>query len=595
MTSLSGTDRITVRICLGTSGLAAGAEAVAQAFEEGLTKARSEGKIDNEFEVVRTGDRGIFKDTLVDIQMPGKDPTTYDLVTPDKVQAIIDGHIIGGAPVEDMVAGEYYDEFFKGQMRIVLENCGEIDPENIDHYIERSGFVGLDRALNMGPEKVTEEVKEAYIRGRGGAGFPAGVKWGFARKAPGDQKYLICNADEGDPGAFMDRSVLEGDIFSVIEGMIIAGYAIGATKGFVYCRSEYPLAVARISKAIEIARERGYLGKDILGSGFDFDISLKQGAGAFVCGEETALIASIEGKRGMPMPRPPFPANKGLWGRPTIINNVETLANIPRIIRNGAQWYKSIGVEKNTGTKVFALAGKVKNTGLVEVPMGTKIRDVIFGPGGGMLRKKFPFKAVQMGGPSGGCLPESLLDTPIDYESITGTGAIMGSGGMIVMDESTCMVDIARFFLTFTVSESCGKCVPCREGLKKMLDILTRITEGEGMSSDLETLERLANTIKDTALCALGGTAPNPVLTTLRYFKDEYEAHIKDKTCPARVCTALLKFQVDEEKCTACGSCYKACPVDAIQWEKKQKAKIIQDKCIKCRSCIQACNFRAID
>jgi NADH-quinone oxidoreductase subunit F len=578
-----------ILVCQGTSGLSAGADEIVTALEKELGK-----HPETQYKIKRVGDRGLFKDPLMDILMPDGSRTTYEQVSSDKIPIIVEQHLIGGKPVEELVAKEDYANFFSGQKRIVLKNCGEIDPEDIQDYIQAGGFNALRKALNMNPDEVIEEVKHSGIRGRGGAGFPAGIKWGFAKKAKGEKKYLICNADEGDPGAFMDRSVLEGDPFSVIEGMLIAGYAIGATEGIVYVRAEYPLAITRILKAIEQCKEAGYLGENILDSDFSFAIRIKEGAGAFVCGEETALLASIEGERGMPKPRPPFPANKGLWGCPTIINNVETLANIPHIINNGADWYEAIGTKKSSGTKVFALAGRVKNTGLVEVPMGTILRDVIFGPGGGMVTKRLPFKAVQIGGPSGGCLPESLLDTSIDYESITETGAIMGSGGLVVMDESSCMVDIARFFLNFTVKESCGKCVPCRAGLKKMLDILERIAQGEGSSGDIEKLQRLAMAIKDTALCGLGNTAPNPILTTLKYFRDEYEVHIDEKTCPASVCLELIKFEVDEEACTMCGKCFKACPSEAVIWEKKQTAKIDKDKCIKCRACIAACDYRAI-
>ncbi len=580
---------VTVLVCQGTSGLSAGSEEVVKILEEELRKYP-----EKTVNLKRVGDRGLFKDPLLDVLMPDGARTTYERLSPEKIPLIVEQHIIGGQPVAELVAGEDYNRFFEGQNRIVLKNCGEIDPENIEDYINAGGFTALKKALGMSPETVIKEVTAAGRRGRGGAGFPAGVKWGFARRAEGEKKYLICNADEGDPGAFMDRSVLEGDPFAVLEGMITAGYAIGASEGVVYCRAEYPLAIKRVLKAINMSRKSGYLGEDILGSDYSFDIKIKEGAGAFVCGEETALIASIEGERGMPRSRPPFPANKGLWGHPTIINNVETLANIPHIINNGADWYRSTGTEKSTGTKVFALAGQVKNTGLVEVPMGTTLRDVIFGPGGGMARKRMGFKAVQIGGPSGGCLPENHLDTSIDYESITATGAIMGSGGMVVMDESTCMVDIARFFLSFTSKESCGKCVPCRKGLKKMLDILESIAAGDGSLEDLEKLERLAQAIKKTALCGLGNTAPNPILTSLQYFKDEFEAHINEKRCPASVCLELIKFEVDSEACSKCGKCLKACPVEAVIWEKKQTAKINLDKCIKCRACIDACEYQAI-
>jgi NADH-quinone oxidoreductase subunit F len=578
-----------ILVCQGTSGISAGADEVAEALAKELEK-----HTDLQYKIKRVGDRGLFKDPLLDIIADDGTRTTYEHVSIDKVPVIVEEHLIGGNQVEDLLATNDYSQFFQGQQRIVLKNCGEIDPEDIQDYIQAGGFSAIQKVLNMDPEKVIEEVKNSGIRGRGGAGFPAGVKWGFARKAEGDKKYLICNADEGDPGAFMDRSVLEGDPFTVIEGMLIAGYAIGAFEGIVYVRAEYPLAITRMEKAIEQCKDAGYLGESILDSGFSFDIKIKEGAGAFVCGEETALIASIEGERGMPRPRPPFPANKGLWGHPTIINNVETLANLPHIINNGAEWYKSIGTERSTGTKVFALAGCVANTGLVEVPMGTTLKDVIFGTGGGMAKKRLGFKAVQIGGPSGGCLPEDLLDTSIDYESITETGAIMGSGGLVVMDQSSCMVDIARFFLNFTVKESCGKCVPCRSGLKKMLDILEKIARGEGSSGDLEKLERMAKAIKATALCGLGNTAPNPVLTTLKYFRDEYEAHIEENKCPASVCVDLIAFVVDQEICTKCGKCFSACPAEAVIWEKKQTAKIDSEKCIKCRACIDACEFQAI-
>jgi NADH:ubiquinone oxidoreductase subunit F (NADH-binding)/Pyruvate/2-oxoacid:ferredoxin oxidoreductase delta subunit len=454
--------------------------------------------------------------------------------------------------------------------------------------------MALKKAIVMNPEQVIEEIKSSGLRGRGGAGFPTGRKWDLARASKCSEKYLICNADEGDPGAFMDRSILEGDPQAVIEGMIIAAHAIGATQGYIYCREEYPLALERLDIAITQARGKGFLGKNILNTKLSFDITIKRGAGAFVCGEETAMIASIEGHRGMPRPRPPFPVEKGLWGKPTVINNVETLANISHIINRGAAWFSSIGTDYSKGTKVFALAGKVKNTGLVEVPMGTPIHDLIYGSGGGMLKKKVALKAVQIGGPSGGCIPASLLDTPIDYVTITQTGAIMGSGGFVVMDEKTCMVDIARYFLSFTVAESCGKCVPCRVGLKRLLEVLEEITEGRGREEHLNFLQELGTSIKESALCGLGNSAPNPALTTLRYFMDEYLAHIRDGQCPAHVCTALVKFVVLEEACTKCGQCFKACPAGAIEWQKKEYARINKDKCIKCKACISACDFKAI-
>ncbi len=581
---------IQILICMGTSGLSAGAEEVAKLFREELKRHN----LSDKCEIVKTGDRGLFRDVLVDIITGELGRITYEYVKPENVAEIVEKHLVKGEPVEKLQAGEDYEQFFAGQTRIVLENCGEIDPEDIEDYIAHGGYAALKQALEMPPEKVVEEVKSSGLRGRGGGGFPTGRKWEFCRGAKGDKKYIVCNADEGDPGAFMDRSVLEGDPNAVIEGMIIAGYATGGSEGYIYCRAEYPLAIKRLRISISQAREKGFLGEKVLGSDFSFDISIKEGAGAFVCGEETALIASIEGRRGGPVTRPPFPAVEGLWGKPTLINNVETFANIRHIIIKGAKWYSSKGTEGNSGTKVFALAGKVKNTGLVEVPMGSTIRELIFGPGGGMVKKRIGFKGVQIGGPSGGCLPESLLDTPIDYESITKTGAIMGSGGMVVMDERTCMVDIAKFFINFTVAESCGKCVPCRIGLKRMLEVLEEITAGKGEEKHIGFLKEMGTTIKETALCGLGNTAPNPVLTTLKYFPDEYREHIKDKDCSSHVCTALLEFEVDEDKCTKCGQCFKACPVGAVEWKKKEYAKINKDKCIRCKSCINACDFMAI-
>ncbi len=577
-----------VLVCVGTSGVSAGAEKVADNFENQVKK----NKLD--FEVVRVGDRGLFRDVLVDIIIDGK-RTTYEFVKPENVEQIVKEHLIENKPVEKLLAGEDYKNFFKNQQRIVLKNCGEINPEDIKEYIETEGYKALEKAFKMKPQEIIDEMKNSGLRGRGGAGFSTGLKWQFAKDAKADEKYIICNADEGDPGAFMDRSILEGDPHAVIEGMVIGAYAIGATHGYIYCRAEYPLAVKRLNIAMQQARKKGYLGKNIQNSGFDFDMIVKEGAGAFVCGEETALMASIEGRRGMPNPRPPFPAQKGLWEKPSNINNVETLANVRHIILKGADWFSSIGYKKSKGTKVFALAGKIKNTGLVEVPMGTKIRNLLEGAGGGALDKKIPIKAVQLGGPSGGCLPEKLFDTPIDYESINETGAIMGSGGMVVMDQKTCMVDVARYFLSFTVAESCGKCVPCRIGLKRMYEILETITEGNGTEEHLIFLKEMSDTIKKTALCGLGNTAPNPVLTTMKYYSNEYESHIKDKNCPATVCTNLIKFEVNEDKCVKCGVCFKACPVDAIEWKKKEYAKIDKDKCIKCKSCINACKFMAIE
>jgi len=582
--------KIKILICMGTSGISAGAEEVERIFKSELKRY----KLIDKCKIVRTGDRGLFRDVLVDIITPELGRVTYEYIKPEDVPEIVEKHLVGRKPIKKLQVGKDYEQFFSNQMRIVLSNCGEIDPENIDDYIAQGGYSALKKILDAGPEKVVEEIKKSGLRGRGGAGFPTGLKWEFCKNAEGSVKYVVCNADEGDPGAFMDRSVLEGDPHSVIEGMIIAGYAIGANEGYIYCRAEYPLAIKRLNIAISQAREKEFLGDNILGNDFSFDISIKQGAGAFVCGEETALLASIEGRMGRPRPRPPFPAQEGLWGRPTLINNVETLANIRHIIAKGAKWFFSIGSEKSKGTKVFALAGKVKNTGLVEVPMGTTIRQLIYGPGGGMINKKIGLKGVQIGGPSGGCLPESLLDTPIDYESITQTGAIMGSGGMIVMDERSCMVDMAKFFINFTVEESCGKCVPCRIGLKRMLEVLEEITEGKGKEEHISFLQEMGTTIKDAALCGLGNTAPNPVLTTIKYFLDEYQVHIKDRICSSHVCLKLLKFEVIKDKCVKCGRCYKACPVGAIDWKKREYPKINKDKCIKCKSCINACEFMAI-
>ena len=579
-----------ILVCMGTSGISAGAREVVDVFKKELDRHSLSGKC----QIIKTGDRGLFRDVLVDIITPQLGRLTYECIKPKDVPTIVENHLLHGEPVNTLLAGKDYEQFFAKQMRIVLANCGEIDPEDINDYIAHGGYTALRKALDMTPEQVIDEIKNAGLRGRGGAGFPTGRKWGLARASKGSEKYLICNADEGDPGAFMDRSILEGDPQAVIEGMIIAAHAIGMTAGFIYCREEYPLALERLDIAIAQAREKKFLGKNILNSKLSFDLTIKRGAGAFVCGEETAMIASIEGHRGMPRPRPPFPAEKGLWGKPTVINNVETLANISHIINKGAEWFSSIGTEYSKGTKVFALAGKVKNTGLVEVPMGTPIQDLIYGAGGGMLKKKVALKAVQIGGPSGGCIPASLLDTPIDYVTITQTGAIMGSGGFVVMDEKTCMVDIARYFLSFTVAESCGKCVPCRVGLKRLLEVLDEIAAGRGKEEHLTFLKEMGTSIKESALCGLGNSAPNPALTTLRYFMDEYLAHIRDGQCPAHVCTPLVKFTILEEACTKCGQCFKACPAGAILWQKKEFARIDKEKCIKCKSCICACDFKAI-
>lgn len=529
------------------------------------------------------------------------DEIFYELVKPEDADDIVKA-VINNKVVERLLAKEnekYIEKwhklnFYSKQERIALKNCGKINPEKIEEYIALDGYQALYKALHMSRDEVIDVILNSGIRGRGGAGFPTGKKWKFAKEAKGDVKYVCCNADEGDPGAFMDRSILEGDPNAVLEAMAIAGYAIGAKQGYIYVRAEYPIAVKRLNIAIEQAKKLGLLGKNIFGKKFDFNIELRLGAGAFVCGEETALMNSIEGKRGEPRPRPPFPAVKGLFGKPTLLNNVETYANIPNIILKGANWYKSIGTKTSTGTKVFALGGNITNVGLVEVPMGTTLREIVYDIGGGIPEGK-KFKAAQMGGPSGGCVPAKYLDVPIDYDSLNEIGAMMGSGGLIVMDDSKCMVDIAKFFLEFTVDESCGKCPPCRIGTKRMLEILTRITEGKGKAGDIEKLERLASNIKKASLCGLGQTAPNPVLSTLKYFRDEYEAHIYHKKCPAGVCKALTQVHIDEEKCKKCGICAKNCPVGAIEGQVgKVTFKINQDKCIKCGVCITKCPFKAI-
>jgi NADH:ubiquinone oxidoreductase, NADH-binding (51 kD) subunit len=589
-----------ILVCGGTGCTSNHSLDVVKAFETHL----KENGLQDDVKIIQTGCLGLCAKGPVVVVHPGS--VYYEEVDPEKVEAIVNEHIVGGVPADKyMLKEETTDgspaktmtesDFYTKQERIALRNCGVIDPENIDEYIATGGYEALGRCLTeMTPDEVIQTVLDSGIRGRGGAGFPTGKKWKFASGNRGEvQKYVCCNADEGDPGAFMDRSILEGDPHSVFEAMAIAGYAIGADQGYIYVRAEYPIAVNRLEIALKQAREYGLIGKDIFGTGFNFDIDLRLGAGAFVCGEETALLTSIEGNRGEPHPRPPFPAVKGLFGCPTILNNVETYANIPVIFNKGPEWFSSLGTELSPGTKVFALGGKINNTGLVEVPMGTTLRDVVENIGGGVPNGK-KFKAAQTGGPSGGCIPSTYYDIPIDFENLKSIGCMMGSGGLIVMDEDSCMVDIAKFFLEFTVSESCGKCTPCRVGTKRMLEILTRISEGKGEMEDLEKLEELANFIQTNSLCGLGQTAPNPVLSTMRFFRDEYVAHIKDKTCPAGVCKKLLKYSIIEDKCKGCTLCARNCPVDAISGAVKTPHVIDTAKCIKCGACMDNCRFGAI-
>jgi NADH-quinone oxidoreductase subunit F len=577
-----------VLVGLGSCGLAAGGLKVYQRFSEALDADGSKAVLK------KTGCIGMcYREVLVEIREDEGRSTLYFDVSPDKVPRIVQEHLSLGRVITDWAVDP--GESMARQKRIVLRNCGIIDPSNLDEYLARDGYQALEKAITrMSRGEVIETIADSGLRGRGGAGFPTGTKWRLAAASKDTRKYVICNADEGDPGAFMDRSVLEGDPHSVLEGMAIAAYAIGADAGYIYVRAEYPEAVKRLRNAISQAEGRGLLGENILGRGFNLRIKLKEGAGAFVCGEETALIASIEGKRGMPRVRPPFPVESGLWGHPTCINNVETLANVPWILLRGAAAFKECGTSGSRGTKVFALAGKVKRGGLVEVPMGMTINEVISDIGGGTLNGG-TFKAVQMGGPSGGCIPSSLGDTPIDYEQITATGAIMGSGGMVVMDESTCMVDVARFFLSFTQNESCGKCTFCRVGTKRMLEILERICSGAGKETDIAMLSELGEQIKSSSLCGLGQTAPNPVLTTLRYFQHEYEAHIRDKKCPAKACLALVDFFIKSENCSGCGLCLDACDAAAISGERKQPHVIDGEKCIRCGKCLTVCNQGAIE
>ena len=601
---IQNNDKAGKRVVVGmaTCGIAAGAGPVLDEFAK-------EVKDQNLGDVVveQTGCIGVCPmEPMVEVYAPGKEKVTYVKMTPEMVKRVVAEHLKDDKVVTEYTIGHEEQnatdndtslndmEYIKKQERVALRNCGIIDPEQIDEYIAFGGYKALGQCLmEKSPQDVIDIIKESGLRGRGGGGFPTGMKWQFAANEKSDQKYFICNADEGDPGAFMDRSVLEGDPHSVLEAMAIAGYAIGADTGYIYVRAEYPVAVKRLEIAVRQAKEYGLLGENIFGTDFNFDIIVRLGAGAFVCGEETSLMESIEGRRGEPRPKPPFPAVKGLFGKPTIINNVETLANIPEIILMGADKFAAMGTEKSKGTKVFALGGKINNTGLVEIPMGTTLKDVVFEIGGGIPDGK-EFKAVQTGGPSGGCLPASMLDLTIDYDNLVANGSMMGSGGMIVMDEDNCMVDVARFFLDFTVDESCGKCPPCRIGTKRMLEMLEDIVAGKGKPGDVERLEDLAESIKEGALCALGKTAPNPVLSTIKHFRDEYDAHINDKRCPAGNCKELLSYNILPDKCIGCGLCKRVCPVEAISGEKKSPHSIDQDKCIKCGACIDACKFEAI-
>ncbi len=586
---------ITVKVCMGTGGIAAGGAQVMEAFRQELaTVGLEHANIEERCGLHKVGCRGFCaKDVLVDINVDGQ-ISTYQHIEAKMVKRLVQEHILDNKPVQEWLVGSDYHTFHDNQEKIILHDLGRIDPESIDEYLEAGGYQAVAEVVqHMTPAEVVTAIKDSGLRGRGGAGFLTGLKWGFCAANDEEQKYIICNADEGDPGAFMDRSIVEGNPHAVIEGMIIGAYAIGASLGYVYIRAEYPLAVDRLRIALQQAKEKGFLGDTVCGTPFSFELKVKLGAGAFVCGEETALIASIEGERGMPRAKPPFPANKGLWGKPTIINNVETLANVPAIMKKGVDWFKSHGTETSKGTKVIALTGKIRNTGLIEIPMGTPLKKIIYDIGGGIEGDRL-FKAVQTGGPSGGCIPQQYIDLPVDYEGLRSVGSMMGSGGMVVLDETDCMVNIAKFFLQFTTEESCGKCVPCRVGTKRLLEILTRITEGKGEDGDIEKLQTLAEDIRDSSLCGLGMSAPNPVLSTLKYFRHEYEAHIYEKRCPAKVCNALLTFFIRPHLCIGCGACARACAAGAITGEKKQPHVIDQDLCVKCGACYDSCKFNAV-
>ena len=585
---------VEIKVCLGTGGMAAGAEGVLEAFNRELASAGVHATVGNRCSAGKVGCRGLCaKDVLVDVSV-GEDKQTYQFVTAEMVERIVKEHVVGGAPVDEWLVKEDYHNFHKKQVKVVLSDCGVVDPEDIDSYITHDGYVALKKVFaEMSPEKVIDEINLSGLRGRGGAGFPTGRKWDSCRRVKADMKYMICNADEGDPGAFMDRSIIEGNPHVVIEGMIIGAYAVGCSEGYVYIRAEYPLAVERLDKALKDARERNILGKNILGTGFDFDIKIYQGAGAFVCGESTALMRSIEGKRGMPRPTPPNSVYMGLNGKPSVLNNVETFANVPYIIRRGSDWFSHYGTDKSKGTKAFALTGKIVNSGLIEIPMGTTLREIIYDIGGGIANGK-QLKAVQTGGPSGGCIPAAYLDTSVDFESLAELGSIVGSGGMIVLDEDDCMVNIAKYFMEFTQEESCGKCVPCRIGTKRLLEIMERIISGKGRQGDIELLQDLGDKVVEASLCGLGKSAPNPILSTIRYYRDEYEAHLNGK-CPARQCKAMLTYTVIQDTCIGCGACKRACAAGAITGEKKQPHIIDQSLCIKCGACFDTCKFKSIN